>query len=178
MNYNEVIWKKVNPCAIPEKTFTNCNQSAYTVSPTNHQLYVQTHMHNKRGIMSSPYTQTHSQLKQSPHRFIFYFFIFNFAAMATTICLRTLNAKSAQWFITRLWDYPIHTEKLTQSQRDTVHAHTHTGKLFLNYSVCGCVCVCDTVQYRHKREKKEKLKRSLLNYSYKTDLRREGANSY
>lgn len=44
-------------------------------------------------------------------RFVLRFLFFTFAAMATTVRLRTLISKSAQWVVIRLWDYPIHTEK-------------------------------------------------------------------
>lgn len=99
------------------------------------------------------HTATHTF---SSHRFILFFF-FYLAAMATTICLRTLISKSAQWVVIRLWDYPIHTEKSNRprpNHRET-HAHTQSHTLaWAWFSVCLRVWVCNREQHKAKTKTK------------------------
>lgn len=97
----------------------------------------------------------------SSHRFILFFFYF--AAMATTICLRTLITKSAQWVVIRLWDYPIHTEKSNRPRPNHIETHAHTQT---HTHLCGhglisvCVCVIES-----NTKKRQKLKGSLSSVS-------------
>lgn len=100
-----------------------------------------THTHNRKHTRSC-----HTQRETA---FILFCFFFNFAAMATTICLRTLITKSAQWVVIRLWDYPIHAEKSNRpgpNQRE-IHAHTHTANpcvrmcTLVHASLCVRACV-------------------------------------
>lgn len=69
--------------------------------------------------------------------------------MATTICLRTLITKSAQWVVIRLWDYSIHMEKSNRhgpGDRE-INADTHNVCVTVTttttaHHVCVCARVC------------------------------------
>lgn len=94
-----------------------------------------------------PYTHTHTNpCILITHRFILSFFFFSFAAMATTICLRTLISKSAQWVVIRLWDYPIHTEKSNRPEPSHRKIHAQTDCYVFNVCVQACVCACVCVR--------------------------------
>lgn len=102
-------------------------------------------------MSSSIHTHTKNPCILITHRFILSFFFFSFTAMATTICLRTLISKSAQWVVIRLWDYPIRTEKSNRPEPNHRKIHAQTDCYLFNVCVCVrkcvyiCVCVCKSV---------------------------------
>lgn len=96
---------------------------------------------------------------------------FEFAAMATTVCLRTLITKSAQWVVIRLWDYPIHREKSNRhgpSDREReIHADTHNDCVTVSMTCVRttCVCACECNVNRSKKKKNNKQKITPIIYS-------------